>query len=160
MVQEIAYSKNDVLHLEEDHPNVSVILPFEPKMSVHRELELRLQRVLNQVEKGLIKTYSPEKVKPVADKLKALIRKIDFTSFKQSVAIFVSPAIEKIYYLDIPVEETVAIDESFDIRDLVYSKKDVHKYLILLLSEERSQVFLGNDAEFFCIVSNLAGPHG
>jgi hypothetical protein len=157
MVQEISYDKIDAMSFVESHPSVSIILPFEPKMAVHRELEYKLHKVSEQVENELMKTYMPERARPVIDRLKMLIRQIDFTSFKRSVAIFVSPEVEKIYYLDIPVEEKVVIDEPFEIRDVVYSKKDVHKYLVLILNKERSEVFLGDNADLFCIVSNQRG---
>ncbi|MGE5106403.1 MAG: hypothetical protein ACM3H8_02585, partial [Sphingobacteriales bacterium] len=40
------------------------------------------------------------------------------------------------------------IDESFEIRDLVYSKKDLHKYLVLILSAEWTKIFMGNSNQF------------
>jgi hypothetical protein len=36
------------------------------------------------------------------------------------------------------------VDESFEIRDLVYSRKQLHKYLVLLLTGKESRIFLGN----------------
>jgi hypothetical protein len=56
-------------------------------------------------------------------------------------------------YLEIPVEEKIIIDESFEIRDLVYSKKQLHKYLVLQLSSKGSRIYLGNSSTFVRIVS-------
>ena len=61
---------------------------------------------------------------------------------------------EKVLYLDISVEEKIIVDESFEIRDLVYSKKQLHKYLVLLLSNKVSRIYLGNTATFVRIVSD------
>jgi hypothetical protein len=123
-------------------------------MTIKNELEYRLQRVADQVEKDLKNNYVEEKVEAVMSKLRDLIKNLDFTTYKVSIAIFVSPVIEKVYYLDIPVEEKVIIDESFEIRDLVYSKKELHKYLVLVLSSERSLLFLGNTTQFIRLASN------
>ena len=150
----ILHEEKDLLDATKYRPSVSIILPFEPKMSIHKELEYQLERTVSQVEKNLVNSYPVEKAKPVIDKLKLLTKKLDFSTYKRSVAIFVSPLIEKVYYLDIPVEEKVVIDESFEIRDLVYSKKEIHKYLLLVLSASRSQIFLGNTTQFFRIVAN------
>ncbi|MBL0358249.1 MAG: hypothetical protein IPP72_15885 [Chitinophagaceae bacterium] len=57
-------------------------------------------------------------------------------------------------YLEIPVEEKVIVDESFEIRDLVYCKKELHKYLLLLISSNGSKMFLGNTDSFVKIVSS------
>jgi hypothetical protein len=156
MVPAILHEEKEVLDGVKYLPSVSIILPFEPKMSIHRELQYQLERTVAKVEKKLLASYTLEKAKPVIDKLKVLIKKLDFTTYKRSIAIFVSPLVEKVYYLDIPVEEKLIIDESFEIRDLVYSKKEIHKYLLLVLSGSRSQIFLGNTTQFFRIVSNTA----
>ena len=156
MIPASLHEEKAVLEAVKYLPSVSIILPFEPKMSTHRQLEYQLQRAVTRVEKNLLNTYPSERAQPVIDKLKALITNLDFTTYKRSIAIFVSPLIEKVYYLDIAVEEKVIIDESFEIRDLIYSKKEIHKYLLLVLSGNRSQIFLGNTTQFFRIVANTA----
>lgn len=154
MIQNLSNSEKEILEAVRYFPCVSIVLPFEPKMTIKKELEYRLQRVADQVEKDLMINYVDEKVEAVMNKLRLLIKTLDFTTYKVSIAIFVSPVIEKVYYLDIPVEEKVIIDESFEIRDLVYSKKEIHKYLVLVLSSERSLLFLGNTTQFIRLVSN------
>ena len=62
---------------------------------------------------------------------------------------------EKVFYLDIPVEERTVIDQSFEIRDLVYSKKMNVQYLVLLLSASSSKTYLGNCSKFLLIKTNI-----
>lgn len=154
MIKNVADNEKEILQAVRYSPCVSIILPFEPKMTIKKELEYRLQRVAEQVEKSLTNNYVDEKVEAVMSKLRGLIKNLDFTTHKLGIAIFVSPVIEKVYYLDIPVEEKVIIDKSFEIRDLVYSKKDLHKYLVLVLSSERSLLFLGNTTQFIRLAAN------
>ncbi len=154
MLSETYNDQKEVLSAVKYLPSISIILPFEPKIAKHRELEYMLQQVIKRVGRELMKNYPDELANPVIEKLRTLIRKIDYSSFKRSIALYVSPIIQKVFYLDIPVEEKVMIDETFEIRDLVYSKKDIHKYLILVLSAERSRIFVGNTTEFLRIASN------
>jgi hypothetical protein len=90
----------------------------------------------------------------VMHKLRAIIRSLNFNTHKKSIAIYVSPVFEKVLYLDIAVEEKIIVDESFEIRDLVYSKKQMHKYLVLMMSGKESRMFLGNSNDFVRIVSS------
>ena len=90
----------------------------------------------------------------VMQKLRGIIKGLDFEAHKKSIAIYVSPVFEKVLYLDITVEEKIIVDESFEIRDLVFSKKQLHKYLVLLLSGKESRMYLGNSDTFVRIVSN------
>lgn len=137
-------------------PAISLIMPFHPILSTKKDLEYQLKRAVEKIESSLMEQYPCEKAIPVLEKLRKTIRTLNYNTHKKSVAIFVSPLIEKVYYLDIAVEERIVIDESFEIRDLVYAKKQTIQYLVLLLSAERSKMYLGNCSSFLLIKSN--GP--
>jgi hypothetical protein len=135
-------------------PAVSIILPFEPKMGLKTELTHALERAADKVEKELLENYPPDVEVMMMHKLRRIIKNLHFNTFKKSIAIFLSPVFEKVLYLDINVEEKIIIDESFEIRDLVYSKKQVHKYILLQLSSNEYRVFIGNSESFIRIISN------
>ncbi len=135
-------------------PTVSIILPFEPKMSLKTELIKSLKFAADKVEKELQQNYPDEMSTLVMQKLKGIVKSLNFNTYKKSIAIYISPVFEKVLYLDIAVEEKIIVDQSFEIRDLVYSTKQLHKYLVLLLSANESRIFLGNSETFVRIVSN------
>jgi len=145
---------SEVMEALHYRPAISIILPFEPKMKSKTELIHSLKIATDSVEKDLMENYPDEMSILVMRKLRAIINGLNFNSYKKSIAIYVSPVFEKVLYLDIPVEEKIIVDESFEIRDLVYCKKQLHKYLVLLLSSNGSRMYLGNSAVFVRIVSN------
>ncbi len=136
-------------------PAISIVMPFEPKMSSKAEIEYKLKLTLGKVEKELMMNYPADKALPVIHKLHQLIQNLNFHTHKKSIAIFVSPLIEKVFYLDMAVEEKVIIDESFEIRDLIYSKKQAIQYLVLILSAKSSKMYLGNCSTFILIKNNV-----
>jgi hypothetical protein len=136
-------------------PSVSILLPFDPKMGLKAEIEHKLKLVVGKVSKQLRAEFPSENAKPVIDKLNRLIQNLNYHTHKRSIAIFASPIMEKVFYLDIPIEEKIVIDESFEIRDLVLNKKNKIEYLILLLNTENSRMFLANPSSFKLIKSNL-----
>ncbi len=135
-------------------PAVSVIMPFEPKMLLKAALVHSLKTAADKVERELKDNYNSELSSLVMRKLRKILGELNFSTHKRSIAIYVSPVFEKILYLDIPVEEKIIVDESFEIRDLVYSKKQLHKYLVLQLSGKESRMYLGNSDNFVRIISN------
>lgn len=137
-------------------PCVSVIMPFDPKMGQKSSIESRLRSALSKVKKELQENYPDEKALPVFQKLSSLVQNLNYSTHKKSIVVFVSPLVAKVYYLDMPVKEKIIIDESFEIRDVVYSKKEISKFLVLVLSNKRSNIFLGDSAEFKRIVSNTS----
>jgi Bacterial archaeo-eukaryotic release factor family 3 len=146
---------NDILNAVKYMPSVSVIIPFEPKMSLKSEIEYKLKTAIDRVKEQLETGYPAEKSQPVLNRLKEIVKKLDYSTYKKSIAIFVSALMEKLYYLDFTVEEKIIVDESFEIRDLIYSKKELHKYLVLVLSSQANIIYLGNTIRFVRIISHL-----
>ena len=141
----------EVLHYR---PAVSIILPFEPKMNLKTELAYSLKLAVRKVEEELQAQYPDEISLLIMGKLNKIVNNLNFNTHKKSLALFVSPLFEKVLYLDVPVEEKIIIDDSFEIRDLVYSKKQLHKYLVLLLSGKESRMYLGNNGDLVRIISD------
>lgn len=145
---------NEVMHTVHYRPAVSIILPFEPKMGLKRELLHSLKIAATKVEQELLENYPHETAMLVMQKLRAVIKDLNFNTHKKSIAIYVSPVFEKVLYLDSYVEEKIMVAESFEIRDLVYSKKHLHRYLVLLISAKVSRIYLANSDSFVRIVSD------
>lgn len=139
-------------------PAVSIIMPFEPKMISKNELTHSLKLALDEVNQQLRNNYQDDISVLVMGKLKNIVKQLNFNTHKKSVAIYVSPVFEKVLYLDIAVEEKIIIDESFEIRDLVYSKKQMRKYLVLLLSGKECRILLGNTQSLVRIISDSPDP--
>jgi hypothetical protein len=136
-------------------PAVSIIMPFEPKISLQTEVTHSLKTAADKVELELLSNYPEEICVLVMKKLRAIISNLSFPTNKKSIAIYVSPVFEKVLYLDIAVEEKTIVDDSFEIRDLVYSKKQLNKYLVLLLSGKQSHIYLGDSSTLVRIEVDL-----
>lgn len=150
----VAPEIREVMEALHYRPSVSIVQPFDTKMGLKAELSHSLKIALDKAEQELINNYSPELVLPVLNKLKTIIKELKPETQKQkkSIAIFVSPVFEKVLYLDVPVEQKVIVDDSFEIRDLIYSKKQLHNYLLLIFSAKESKLYLGNSEEFARII--------
>jgi hypothetical protein len=154
MKQFTAPEIKEVMESVNTRPAISIILPFEPKMSLRSELAHSLKSAADKVEKEIARDYPHESGALVMRKLRSLIEGLNFDTYKKSIAIYVSPLFEKVLYLDIPVEERIQVDNSFEIRDLVYAKKQLHKYLVLLLSYNECIIYMGDTTTFVNIVTN------
>jgi hypothetical protein len=149
---------SEVLGAVHYRPAVSIILPFEPKMSLKTALSHALEMAADKVERELQENYPADVEVMMMQKLRTIIKNLNFNTHKKSIAIFLSPVFEKVLYLDISVEEKIIIDESFEIRDLVYSRKQLHKYLVMQISNSNYRIYLGNSETFIRIVSNTPEP--
>jgi hypothetical protein len=79
-------------------PNISLILPYDSKMKKQPELFNFMTNEADKIEEELLIKYPKEKVVPVVNKLRHLIKGMHCRSDGKTVGIFVSPFAEKIYY--------------------------------------------------------------
>ncbi len=135
-------------------PAVSIIMPFTPVITLKKNLEYNLKNVMGKVEAMLAAHYTAEKAIPILVKLKNLFCNLNYSTHQKSIAIFVSPVVEKVYYFGVEMEEKIVIDPSFKIRDLVGCKKEKKEYLILYLCNKFSKMYLSNGTQLRLIKSN------
>lgn len=144
----------EILEAIHYRPAISILLPFHPKISLKTELNHALKLAVEKVEKELNEHYLDEMNRLVMQKLQTILKNLNFNTHKRSIAIFVSPVFEKVLYLDIAVEEKIIVDDSFEIRDIIYNKQQQKQYLLLLLSGKESKVYLGGINNLERIASN------
>lgn len=143
-----------VLKAVKSQPCISVIMPFNPKMIAKQELAALLNNAYNQVQEELYKRYTAKTAGDLLNKLQQAINNLDYTTHKKSIALYVSTAVQQVYYLDIDVHEKVIVDTSFEIRDIVRNKKEQQEFLLLSISGKHEKIYVGNQENLRKIVSN------
>lgn len=151
----IALQQRQVISEIKYLPAVSIIMPFRPVVTRKNELEYSLRSIMGEIEQELVTHYPTEKAVPVIIKLKSLIRHLNFNAHTKSIAIFVSSVAEKVYYMELEVQEQVVFSDSYNLRHLVLNKKHTKEYIVMTLGEQGSKTYLGNTSEFIRIKSNV-----
>ena len=123
MKQNLMPHINRVSETEYNLPSVSIILPFEPKMQSKKEVASALQSVVEKVERKIFDNFSIDMALLVRQKLKDIIKSLDFSTHKKSISIYVSPVFEKVVYLNVEVDERIILDKSFHIQDPLESHR-------------------------------------
>ena len=140
------------------HPAVTVIMPFNPKMTLKNHLEQLLKIATGKVEEQILQNYPGEMGLLVIQKLARVVSELNFSTNHNSIAIYISPVFEKVLYLYAEVAQELIVGQSFSIRSAVQSKKQVKKYLLLSLGQHTSSIFVGTGENLVCIVSDAATP--
>lgn len=138
----------ELVHATHYRPSISLIMPFTAKINLETELKQSFKIAVDKVERELKDNYPIEVSELMVRKLQTTIDEVVLRSSKKGVAVYVSPIFEKIVYLDVIVQERIVIDESFEIRDLIFSNKHCVRYLLLLLSAKQYCLYLGNLNQF------------
>lgn len=83
---------------KQNFPQVSLIIPFNSKMKKQAGLFKLLSSAADKTEIELMVKYSKERVVPVINKLRHLIKSMICKPDQKTIALFVSPHSEKLYY--------------------------------------------------------------
>ena len=141
--------------ITEGQPCVSVIMPFNPKMVAKSQIKTSLKHAHDEVKEQLsLHNYPHDVSTETLSRLQNAIDHLDYNTHKESIAIYISHSVEKVYYLTIPVEEKIVVDTSFKIRNLVLNKKDNHEFLLLVISAKEEKIYVGNHENLTQIIFN------
>lgn len=143
---------------------ISLVLPFEPRNTPKSVIEQRLKQVSEQVENEL-NNYGPKQVvKPLLHRLQLLFQGLDYNASVKSVVILVSPFLEKMHYLNVPVREKILVGQPFMLEDVLSLKKEEKKYLVLVFNEEDAFIYQAHNDVLTTLVhnkkKNISSPTG
>src|SRR6185312_3306086 len=86
--------------IPENFPCVSIIIPFEPKMSSTAGLHSMLAEAISKEEKKLMQQFPQAEAQPIIAKLNTLVRSLEGNKRHLSIGIFVSPHASRVYYFN------------------------------------------------------------
>ncbi len=144
----------EVTTFQADIP-ITILLPFEPHMRGKSMIEHQLSCAMHKTERILADLYPVTMIIPVMSRLQHLVSSINYSCFKKSIALFVSAVTEKVFYLDIELEEKVIAGRPFSLGNLIANKKQQEKLLVLWLQEDRFDVYEADNERCLCVDSNL-----
>jgi len=123
-----AVKKGSMLH-------VSIILPAHKEYPHYKQDKMQLKKLIHDVEMRMNGVYDKKVTANVVSSLNKMKSEIDFTHLQNGLVIHYSPMEQKIYHLPFSPSEKLIIDDSFEIRDMVYKLKTQFDYYILVLTE-------------------------
>jgi len=123
-------------------------------MTPRHDLENTVKGLLGKAERQLLAFYSAEDALPLVSRLRQLVRGLDYSTHRRSMAMFASAGTGKTCYMDMEVEQRLLIDEPFRIRDLADHRKKDKEYLVMTLDKAQSKTYLGHDEHLRLIKSN------
>jgi hypothetical protein len=145
-----------VINATHYRPALSIILPLKANISMHEEMAHVFKITADKAEAELIRHYPKEQCKLIMDKLRSLLSGLVIPPKKRGLALYVSPVFEKAIFLNVPVQEKIQIDESFEIRDLLNDKKQQNRFLLLTFNSAKAKLYLVDSAGLVSLPSSIS----
>ncbi|MBI2271125.1 MAG: hypothetical protein HYU69_12335 [Bacteroidetes bacterium] len=136
-------STYQVINAKKTAPSVSILLPTHKSDPNHKIDKGELQAILKKTETQLFGDYPENTANLIMQKLNKIVEEIDYQHLSESIAIFVSKDNDVVLNLPFRVSEKLVIDNSFEIRDLVYAGKHSRYYTVLVISHNHNKLYYG-----------------
>jgi hypothetical protein len=125
------------------YPALSILLPTHRTFPDNKQDPIRVRRLVTEATNRLLGQFSKREVEPLLMRLEAIAGEIDYRYTLDGLAIFVNADFARKFYLPFPVQERIAVDESFATRDLVHAMNRMSRYWVLALSEQPTRLYEG-----------------
>ena len=89
---------DDALEDFKNLPHVSLIIPFCSEMTKETTLAKLLASAVDEAIQNLLRKHPEEKARPVINNLRHLVKNVKCSKDEKTLAIFVTPFAQKIYY--------------------------------------------------------------
>jgi release factor family 3 len=134
----------DELMGHESYPSASILMPTHRAHPDNQQDPIRLKNLLDEARQRLEAEVGKRPSWPIAEALEALAEEIDWQTNEDGLALFASEEFSAWYRLPFTVESRVAIDRTFETRDLLYALHRMPRYRVLSLNEESTRLFEGS----------------
>ena len=134
---------------------ISVLLPLELTLPQRLKNPLKLKNAINQVKSQLESKYDPKIIQPLINELEKISQQVDFKKTKQGLGIFLAPTISKVVDFPFAPKEKSVINNSFEVRDLVYASQYEYNYWVLNLNTKNIRLFSGVSGDLNEILDDI-----
>lgn len=123
------------------YPALSILAPTHRTAPHNRQDPIRVKNLVTEATARLLDEFPKREVEPLLEMLNSLVEEVDWRYTLDGLALFVSASFAARFDLPFPVQERVAIDETFATRDIVFSLNRSPRYWVLVLSEQPTRLF-------------------
>ncbi|MBL0741034.1 baeRF3 domain-containing protein [Chryseolinea lacunae] len=138
----------DDLLAEKDTPCVSIVISTPRFTNPRTSNAVVVSKALQKARLLLTHSAWPrDKINRLEIRLDVVASKIDTIGLQKGLAIFISPAVFKIYLLPFSVKEKIMLGKSFELQEMIYYAQFLEPYYLLALSKKKIRLLKGSGQE-------------
>lgn len=134
------------------YPAISILCSTHRNVPEKLQDHIALKNLIKEAKERLLVEFPQRQVQEYFDKLDIIAHEIDFTKTLDTIAIFVSDTISRVFIIPGTVIPGVFIDHTFYIKPLIRLLQRSLRYFVLSLSDKPSRLFAGFGNELVEII--------
>ncbi|MCC7232611.1 MAG: hypothetical protein IT242_06675 [Bacteroidia bacterium] len=134
---------------KKEYPAISILVPTHPPDTSRRIDREKLASLVTKAEEMIRKSWSKATSDRLIAKLHHAVNGINLKQLDKGLAVYVSGTIHKVIHLPFEVSEKVIVDESYEVRDLLYAAKLNTTLMSVVISQNRLITYYSFGHKFF-----------
>ena len=134
------------------YPAISILCSTHRSVPEKLQDHIALKNLIKETKERLLVEFPQRQVQEYFDKLDTIAHEIDFTKTLDTIAIFVSDTISRVFIIPGTVIPGVFIDHTFYTKPLIRLLQRSLRYFVLSLSDKPSRLFVGFGNELVEII--------
>ncbi|HEX2535836.1 MAG TPA: hypothetical protein VHK69_18970 [Chitinophagaceae bacterium] len=143
MISNVRLQRQVVREPVQEKPLVTVLMPFDPKMTSRSVIARKLLRMLIRAEEILYRQYPIGTAVSLVQQLQEAMAGLDYTGHRRSLMLQVREEGSAIHYLNADIHEGVYVGATFDPHHIAAVRPLRKRYLLLHLGESESRLYRG-----------------
>ena len=131
----------DLLPGEGNRTCISIIVPLHKQLPERNKNKLAIKNAVNKATDILKNNFAHKDIDGLISKLDKLQASETFTAAAEGVGLYVNEDLSKAVYFPFKVKGKVIVDESFEVRDLIFVNNRMLSYYVLALSNNKTRFF-------------------
>lgn len=127
---------------EDNHICISVIVPLYKQLPERNQNKLAIKNAVNEAKNILQAGFSDGNISGLIRKLDELQTPETFAGAAEGVGFFVGEEVGKTILFPFEVKKKVVVDNSFEVRDVIFTKNRMPRYYVLALSNNKTRFFI------------------
>lgn len=122
------------------YPCISIIVPTHRTMPQRLQDPIKIKNLIGIALEKLAREFNTKQITPFAVALDELIKSIDYTKLLDGLALFVNKDIAQAHILPFKVREGVTVDDTFNLREILYAQNRSSQIFVVLLSQKPTRL--------------------
>lgn len=132
------------IQVKHSYPSVTITLPTNRTAPDNEKDAIRLKNLVQDVVNRLESEFGKRETQNIVENIQRLADEVDHQYNLDGLVIFVSNEFRASYKLPFRLPERASIEDNFVTRDLVYAMNRSPLYLLTILSENGTRLFVGH----------------
>lgn len=120
---------------------LGIVTPFQPSLWDDKMVEATWNKTIEMAQQKMKDKYAAECTNRLMTRLEKLFSRLNFNTHRKSLALILTPAEERVFYLNFPVKPVVFFSKNISVLELAANIRQEADFYYLVLNKDNAGIY-------------------